>query len=53
MFKYLSSLEVDGHTIRPYPEIATYSRFVLTLDLLFAMGAIELREGLIARAEAA
>jgi hypothetical protein len=39
--------------IRPYPEIATYSRFILTLDLLFAMGAIELREGLIARAEAA
>ncbi len=40
-------------TIRPYPEIATYSRFVLTLDLLFTMGAIELREGLIARVEAA
>ena len=39
--------------IRPYPEIATYSRFVLTLDLLFAIGAIELREGLIARAEVA
>ncbi len=39
--------------IRPYPETATYSRFVLTLDLLFAIGAIELREGLIARAEAA
>lgn len=40
-------------SIRSYPEVATYSRFVLTLDLLFTMGAIELREGLIARVEAA
>lgn len=40
-------------SIRTYPEVATYGRFVLTLDLLFTMGAIELREGLIARVEVA
>jgi hypothetical protein len=29
------------------PEVATFERFVLVLDLLFIIGAIELQEGLL------
>lgn len=29
------------------PEVATFERFVLVLDLLYMMGAIELEEGLL------
>ncbi|MEH2010412.1 ABC-three component system middle component 6 [Nostoc sp.] len=31
------------------PEVATFERFVLTLDLLYAIGAIEMNEGLLHR----
>lgn len=31
------------------PEIGTYGRFVLTLDFLFAVGAIDLVDGLIVK----
>lgn len=31
------------------PEVATFERFVLTLDLLYAIGAIEMDGGLIRR----
>ncbi len=32
---------------RILPEVASFERFVLTLDLLYAIGAIELRDGLL------
>ncbi|AFZ25963.1 hypothetical protein Cylst_3848 [Cylindrospermum stagnale PCC 7417] len=31
------------------PEVATFERFVLTLDLLYAIGAIDMETGLIRR----
>ncbi|WP_372743782.1 ABC-three component system middle component 6 [Nostoc sp. C052] len=31
------------------PEVATFERFVLTLDLLYAIGAIEMNAGLLHR----
>jgi hypothetical protein len=31
------------------PEVATFERFVLTLDLLYAIGAIEIDSGLLRR----
>jgi hypothetical protein len=31
------------------PEVATFERFVLVLDLLYLVGAIEMRRGLIVR----
>ena len=31
------------------PEVATFERFVLTLDILYAIGAIEMETGLIRR----
>jgi hypothetical protein len=31
------------------PEVATFERFVLTLDLLYAIGAIEMDTGLLRR----
>lgn len=40
-------------SVRSHAEIGTYGRFILTLDLLFTIGVIELRDGLIARVEAA
>lgn len=40
-------------SVRSHDEIGTYGRFILTLDLLFTIGVIELRDGLIARVEAA
>jgi len=33
--------------VRRYPEIATFKRFVLALDLLYAVGAIEWDDGLL------
>ncbi|MBX9255311.1 hypothetical protein H1Q63_15410 [Desmonostoc muscorum CCALA 125] len=33
------------------PEVATFERFVLTLDLLYAMGAIEMNTGLLRRCQ--
>lgn len=33
------------------PEIGTYGRFVLTLDFLYAIGAVDMAEGLIIRME--
>lgn len=31
------------------PEVATFERFVLTLDLLYIIGAVEIEEGLLRR----
>ena len=39
-------------SVRSHEEIGTYGRFILTLDLLFTIGVIELRDGMIARVEA-
>lgn len=36
--------------VREQPEVANFERFVLALDLLFALGAIEFSEGLLQRA---
>lgn len=33
------------------PEIGTYSRFILTLDFLYAVGAIDMVDGLIVKHE--
>lgn len=38
---------------RHAPEIAAYGRFVLTLDFLYAVGAIELVDGLVGKREPA
>jgi hypothetical protein len=35
--------------IRSLPEIGTYKRFILTLDLLFTINAIDYAEGIIQR----
>jgi hypothetical protein len=35
--------------VRRWPEIKVFERFVLTLDFLFAIGAVELEDGLIVR----
>jgi hypothetical protein len=37
------------YTVREAPEVATYDRFVLTLDLLYSLGLVELEEGLLKR----
>lgn len=34
-------------SVSTMPEIATFERFVLTLDLLYTIGAIEMYEGLL------
>ena len=34
-------------SVSTMPEIATFERFVLTLDLLYTIGAIEIYEGLL------
>jgi len=44
--KTVSSLWSAVTTI---PEVATFERFVLTLDLLYAIGAIEIETGLLRR----
>ncbi len=36
-------------SVSKMPEVATFERFVLTLDLLYAVGAIEMHEGLLCR----
>lgn len=36
-------------SVSNYPEIATFERFILALDLLYAIGAIEMRNGLLIR----
>jgi hypothetical protein len=38
--------------VKETPEIGSYGRFLLTLDFLYAIGVIELADGLIARREA-
>ncbi|MBI5498476.1 MAG: hypothetical protein HY904_25970 [Deltaproteobacteria bacterium] len=35
--------------VRGLPEVGTYYRFVLALDLLFLIGAIDLNDGLLKR----
>lgn len=35
------------HKVREIPEVGSFDRFVLALDLLYAMGAVDLNEGLI------
>jgi len=36
-------------SVSTMPEVATFERFVLTLDLLYAIGAIEMDAGLLRR----
>lgn len=36
--------------LREVPEVGTFKRLVLTLDLLYAMGAVTLEDGLLERA---
>jgi len=35
--------------VRLLPQIVTFERFVLSLDLLYALGAVELKDGLLRR----
>ena len=35
--------------VKEFPEVGSYGRFLLILDFLYAIGAIELADGLIAR----
>lgn len=35
--------------VREVPEVATFQRFVLALDLLYTLGAVTLEDGLITR----
>jgi hypothetical protein len=35
--------------VRHAPEVATFERFVLALDLLYAMGAVDVKNGLLQR----
>jgi len=37
--------------VRKVPQVGTYQRFILSLDLLYLMGVIELEEGLLRRVE--
>jgi hypothetical protein len=37
--------------MRSRPEVGTWSRFILTLDLLHIMGVLEFRDGLLTRME--
>jgi len=37
--------------LREVPEVGTFTRFVLALDLLYALGAVELEDGLLRRAD--
>lgn len=37
------------NTVRSHPDIATFERFILTLDFLYTIGAIEMKDGLIRR----
>lgn len=36
---------------RPLPEIRTFERFTLSLDLLFIMGIVDFKDGLIRRTQ--
>jgi len=38
-------------TVRIIPEIGTWQRFILTLDLLHIMGVLDFRDGLLMRVE--
>lgn len=44
--KTVSSL---WNAVSTMPEVATFERFVLTLDLLYIIGAVEMDEGLLRR----
>ncbi|GAB4383792.1 MAG: hypothetical protein Kow00121_46250 [Elainellaceae cyanobacterium] len=35
------------NAVSKLPEVATFERFVLTLDILYMIGAIEMQEGLL------
>ncbi len=37
------------NAVSTMPEVATFERFVLTLDLLYIVGAVEMDEGLLRR----
>lgn len=37
------------NTVSTMPEVATFERFVLTLDLLYMIGAVEIDQGLLRR----
>lgn len=37
------------HQVRGRPEVGSYQRFTLALDLLYVLGAVDLVDGLLAR----
>lgn len=37
------------HRVRACPQVRTFQRFVLVLDMLFALGAIDYEDGLLRR----
>lgn len=37
------------HSVSKSPEVATFERFVLALDLLYMIGAVEMEEGILHR----
>lgn len=49
-----SSSSVTGlwEQVKSFPEVKAYWKFVLALDLLFMMGALDLKDGLLTRVEA-
>lgn len=36
-------------TVKDHPDIVTYERFILSLDFLYIIGAVDLRDGLLRR----
>jgi hypothetical protein len=38
-------------SVSTYPEIGTFERFVLALDLLYLIGVVDMRDGLLLRPE--
>jgi hypothetical protein len=47
--KYPQSVSELWYRTREAPEVATYDRYVLALDLLYSLGLVEYREGLLKR----
>lgn len=37
------------NTLRKHPDVVTFERFILTIDMLYAIGAVEMVDGLLRR----
>lgn len=46
---YPKTVSALWNAVSTMPEVATFERFVLTLDLLYIIGAVEMDEGLLRR----